>query len=43
VFAAVGGIGLMVVRRQGATARGGDWAELREALLGWLPRRKRRA
>jgi lipopolysaccharide export system permease protein len=40
VFSLVGLLGLWVVRSQGSTARGGDWADLRDALLGWLPRRK---
>lgn len=42
VFTILGVAGLAIVRRQGATARGGDWAELRDALLGWLPRATRR-
>jgi lipopolysaccharide export system permease protein len=42
LFAIVGVIGLWVVRSQGSTARGGDWADFRDALLGWLPRRRRR-
>jgi lipopolysaccharide export system permease protein len=38
IFAAVG-LGLLwVVRREGSTAHGGDWDDLRGALLGWAPK-----
>jgi lipopolysaccharide export system permease protein len=40
LFTAVG-LGLLwAVRREGSTAHGGDWDDLRTALLRWLPRRK---
>jgi lipopolysaccharide export system permease protein len=36
IFAAVG-LGLLhVVRREGSTAHGGDWDDLKHALFGWL-------
>jgi len=36
IFAAVG-LGLLhVVRREGSTAHGGDWDDLKHALLGWV-------
>ncbi len=41
IFAAVG-LGLLwVVRREGSSAHGGDWDDLKHALLGWLPKRRR--
>jgi lipopolysaccharide export system permease protein len=42
IFGTAGVAGLWLVRREGATARGGDWADLRDALLGRLPRWRRR-
>jgi hypothetical protein len=41
LFGTLGVLGLWVVRSQGSTARGGDWADLRDFLLGWLPSRRR--
>ena len=41
IFAAVGLALLWVVRREGGSAHGGDWDDLKHALLGWLPRRRR--
>jgi len=42
IFTVVG-LGLLwVVRREGSTAQGGDWDDLKHALLGWLPRLRRR-
>jgi lipopolysaccharide export system permease protein len=38
VFGIAGLLGLWVARREGNTARGGDWTDLRDALLGWLLR-----
>jgi len=41
IFTAVG-LGLLhVVRREGSTAHGGDWDDLKQAILGWIPKRKR--
>ena len=41
LFAVVGGFGLALARRPGHSASGGDWADVRDALLGWTrwPRR----
>ena len=39
----VGLVGLWVVRSQGSTARGGDWSDVKELLVGWLPPGKRQA
>ena len=36
IFAAVGLALLWVVRREGSTAHGGDWDDLKHALFGWL-------
>jgi lipopolysaccharide export system permease protein len=41
LYGTLGVLGLWVVRSQGSTARGGDWADLRDFLLGWLPSRRR--
>jgi lipopolysaccharide export system permease protein len=41
IFGALGLIGLLVMSRSSPTARGGDWTDLRDALFGWL--RKKRA
>jgi lipopolysaccharide export system permease protein len=42
IFTVVG-LGLLwVVRREGSTAQGGDWDDLKHALLGWVPRLRRR-
>jgi lipopolysaccharide export system permease protein len=41
VFGVLGLVGLWVVRREGSTARGGDWADLRDALLLRLRRQRR--
>lgn len=41
VFGIAGLLGLWAARREGNTARGGDWTDLRDAILGWLPKRKR--
>jgi len=38
LFAAVGLALLWVVRREASTAHGGDWDDLKHALLGWIPR-----
>jgi len=43
LFGTVGLLGLWIARREGSTARGGDWADFRHALLGWLPFRRRKA
>lgn len=41
IFMAVG-LGLLwQVRREGSTAHGGDWDDLKHALLAWLPKRIR--
>jgi len=38
IFTAVG-LGLLwVVRREGSTAHGGDWDDLKHAMFGWLPK-----
>ena len=39
IFLMLGLIGLWLVRRESSTSRGGDWAELRTALLGWWKKR----
>ena len=38
IFIAVGLALLWVVRREGSTAHGGDWDDLRHALIGWVPK-----
>jgi lipopolysaccharide export system permease protein len=38
LFAIVGLALLWAVRREGSTAHGGDWDDLRGALLGWVPK-----
>src|SRR5437762_964156 len=43
LFVVVGLVGLWLVRREGGGARGGDVADLRDTLLGWLGRKGRRA
>ena len=43
VFGTVGVLGLWVARREGGTARGGDWSDLRDAIVGRLPGRRRKA
>ncbi len=41
IFAAVG-LGLLwVVRREGSTAHGGDWDDLKHALVAWIPKLRR--
>ena len=41
IFTAVG-LGLLwVVRREGSTAHGGDWDDLKQALVGWIPKLRR--
>ncbi|HMG19512.1 MAG TPA: LptF/LptG family permease [Gemmatimonadales bacterium] len=42
IFAIVGLALLWVVRREGSTAHGGDWDDLKHAVLGWLPTLRRR-
>jgi len=37
IFTAVGLALLAVVRREGSTAHGGDWDDLKHALIGWIP------
>jgi lipopolysaccharide export system permease protein len=37
IFTAVGLGLLQVVRREGSTAHGGDWDDLKHALVGWIP------
>lgn len=37
IFGSVGVVGLWMARREGSTARGGDWTDLRDSLLRWLP------
>ncbi len=39
LFGALGLAGLWMIRREGATAHGGDWADLKAALLAWRHRR----
>jgi len=41
IFTAVGLALLAVVRREGSTAQGGDWDDLKHALLGWIPAKMR--
>jgi lipopolysaccharide export system permease protein len=36
IFAAVGLVLLWMVRREGSTAHGGDWDDLKHALFGWV-------
>jgi lipopolysaccharide export system permease protein len=36
---AIGLAGLWVVRREGGAARGGDWSDVKELLIGWARRR----
>ena len=42
LFVAVGLLGLWLVRREGggAGSRGGDWSDVRDALVAWLRRRR---
>lgn len=40
ICGAVGLVGLWVVRSQGSTARGGDWSDVKELLVGWLRRER---
>jgi len=42
IFVVVGLILLAAVRREGSTAHGGDWDELRDALFGWVSKLRRR-
>jgi len=42
IFIAVGLTLLASVRREGSTAHGGDWGELRDALFGWVLKLRRR-
>ncbi|HXQ29965.1 MAG TPA: LptF/LptG family permease [Gemmatimonadales bacterium] len=37
LFSGVGLVGLALARRPGQSISGGDWADLRASLLGWLP------
>lgn len=37
LFSGVGLVGLALARRPGQSVSGGDWADLRAGLLGWLP------
>jgi lipopolysaccharide export system permease protein len=41
IFAAVGLALLWLVRREASTAHGGDWDDLKHALLGWIPKLRR--
>lgn len=43
LFGAVGLAGLWAMRRASPTARGGDWSDLRDAIVGRIRRRWRRA
>jgi lipopolysaccharide export system permease protein len=43
LFSAVGTAGLWAMRRASPTARGGDWSDLRDAIVGLIRRRWRRA
>jgi lipopolysaccharide export system permease protein len=36
LFTGVGLFGLTLARRPGHSASGGDWSDIRDALLGWL-------
>jgi lipopolysaccharide export system permease protein len=40
VFGVLGLIGVWRMRREGGTGRGGDWSDVRDAVLGWLQRRR---
>jgi lipopolysaccharide export system permease protein len=42
IFSIVGLVGLWVVRSEGSPARGGDWSDVRELLVGWLRPEKQR-
>jgi lipopolysaccharide export system permease protein len=42
IFIVVGLALLAAVRREGSTAHGGDWDELRDALFGWVSKLRRR-
>jgi lipopolysaccharide export system permease protein len=42
IFTIVGLALLWSVRREGSTAQGGDWDDLKHALVGWLPRLRRK-
>ena len=42
VFGTIGVVGLWVARRGGGTARGGDWTDMRDAVLAWVPGRRRK-
>jgi lipopolysaccharide export system permease protein len=37
IFSIFGLAGLWAVRRESGTAHGGDWADLRDLLIGWIP------
>ena len=37
IFTAFGVAGLWAVRRESGSAHGGDWADLRDLLIGWVP------
>ena len=41
IFTVVGLALLAAVRREGSTAQGGDWDELRDALFGWVSKLRR--
>jgi lipopolysaccharide export system permease protein len=41
LFGALGAVGLWVMRRASPTARGGDWSDLRDAVVGVFRRRAR--
>ncbi len=43
LFSAVGATGLWAMRRARLTVRGGDWSDLRDAIVGLIGRRWRRA
>src|SRR6266480_4958049 len=45
LFVVVGLVGLWLVRREGGGpgSRGGDWSDVRDALVAWLKRRRRTA
>ena len=42
IFIVVGLALLAAIRREGSTAHGGDWEELRDALFGWVAKLRRR-
>lgn len=42
IFGTLGLAGLWAIRREGSTAHGGDWADLRDLVLAWVPGRRRR-